>query len=275
MGYFTGRVAVITGAGSGIGRALAVALADQGSVLALSDRDAAAVEGTRDLCRRARAVVADTVDVTDRHAMADYADKIVATLGHVDAVFAVAGVIHTGSVLSSEFTDIEHVMNVDYWGVVNTAKAFLPQLIATNQGRVGHVVPVSSAFGLVAAPSHAAYCSAKFAVRGFTEALRQEMSLGRYPVVVTGVYPGGVRTAIMRNGSYAADEDRAAVLRRFDRVVARTEPADAAATILRGVRAGRAQVLVGADARVAALVARALGTAYQRVLPALLRRMVR
>jgi short-subunit dehydrogenase len=245
---------------------LAVALADQGSVLALSDRDGDAVAQTRRLCRGAQATRVDEVDVTDGQGMADYAAAVRTEFDRVDVVLAVAGVIHTGSVLSSSLADMQRVMNVDYWGVVHTAKSFLPDVIRSGGG---HVATVSSAFGLVAAPLYAAYSAAKFAVRGFTEALRQEMRAAGHPVAVTCVYPGGVRTPIMRTGSYAADTDRAAVVARFDRTVARVEPAAAATAILRGVRAGRAQVLVGADARLASLAVRLTGPGYARILPVL------
>ncbi|HWE89310.1 MAG TPA: SDR family oxidoreductase [Pseudonocardiaceae bacterium] len=271
MRYYTGRVAVITGAGSGIGRALAVALADQEAVLALSDVDPGAVAATERLCGSAAAIRTDTVDVTDRRAVLDYASAVAAEFGRVDLVFAVAGVIFTGSVLSSDFADIEHVMNVDFWGVVHTAKAFLPHVIASGGG---HVVTVSSAFGLIAAPLYSAYNSAKFAVRGFTESLRQEMLLAGHPVSVTCVYPGGVRTPIMRNSRCAEDEDLSVIAARFDSLVARTEPAEAASIVLRGVRSGRADVLVGVDARIVSLVVRAAGRGYQRVLPALHRLLV-
>jgi NAD(P)-dependent dehydrogenase (short-subunit alcohol dehydrogenase family) len=266
VNYFADRVTVITGAGSGIGRALAVALAGQGAVLALSDRDGEAVTETRCLCRGAPAARVDAVDVTDWRAVSDYASAVRTEFDRVDVVLAVAGVIHTGSVVSSTLADMQRVMDVDYWGVVHTAKSFLPPLIESGGG---HVATVSSAFGLVAAPLYAAYSAAKFAVRGFTEALRQEMRAAGHPVAVTCVYPGGVRTPIMRSGTYAADADRAAVVARFDRTVARVEAPAAAAAILRGVRAGHAQVLVGADARLASLASRLTGPGYARILPLL------
>ena len=267
MGYYSGRVVVITGAGAGIGRALAVALAGQNSVLALSDRDAVSLAETRRLCHAAPAVSAHTVDVTDRRAMVDYASSVVSEFGRVDVVLTVAGVIHVGSVLSSEYSDMERVVDVDFWGVVHTAKAFVPHLVASDGG---HFVAVSSAFGLIGAPMHSAYCAAKAAVRGFLDSLRQEMVATRRPVIVTCVYPGGVRTSIMRTGSYASDADRAAVVANFDRTVARLDPAEAATRILHGVQARRSEVMVGADARAVSLAIRLAGHSYQRILPALL-----
>jgi NAD(P)-dependent dehydrogenase (short-subunit alcohol dehydrogenase family) len=272
MGYYAERVAVITGAGSGIGRELAVALAGQGSVLALSDCDPSGLAGTRGLCGGARGMRTDVLDVTDRRAVVEYAAEVAGEFGRVDLVFAVAGVVYTGSVLASDFADIERVMAVDYWGVVHTAKAFLPYVIDSGGGQI---VNVSSAFGLLAAPSYSAYCSAKFAVRGFSESLRQEMLIAGHPVSVTCVYPGGVRTSIISNSWCAADEDLSAITKRFDKTIARTDPAAAADVILRGVRRGRASVLVGADAHVASLAVRVVGGAYQRVLPLVHRLSVR
>jgi NAD(P)-dependent dehydrogenase (short-subunit alcohol dehydrogenase family) len=190
--------------------------------------------------------------------------------GRVDLVFCVAGIIHTGSVLTSEFADFEHVINVNLWGGVNTVKAFLPYVIASGGG---HVVNVSSAFGLIAAPHYSAYNTSKFAVRGFSESLRQEMAFDGHPVSVTWVYPGGVRTPIMRNGRFAGDEDAGAVTARFDTKVARMGPDKAASIILRGVARRRAQVLVGADAHLASLLARTAGSGYQGLMPWLGRKL--
>ncbi|TCO58373.1 SDR family NAD(P)-dependent oxidoreductase [Actinocrispum wychmicini] len=266
MGYYSGRVVVITGAGSGIGRALAVDLAGQGARLALSDQNTDAVAATVRRCEGAGAWVrGDTLDVTDRSAVLTYAQALAEESGPVDLVFAVAGVIHTGTVLDSEFEDIEHVINVNFWGVVNTVKAFLPHVIAAK--RSGHVVIVSSVFGIVAAPHYSAYSASKFAVRGFTEALRQEMVLDGHEVAVTGVYPGGVRTSILRNGRFASREDASVIARTFDKKIARTEPEKAAEIILRGVRRRRAYVLVGMDARLVSAFIRVAGSAYQGLLP--------
>jgi short-subunit dehydrogenase len=132
-------------------------------------------------------------------------------------VFCAAGVIHTGGLLASDFEDIEHVLNVNLWGVINTAKAFLPGRVAAGRG---HIVTFSSGLGLIAAPRYSGYSASKFAVRGFTESLRQELALDGHRVSVTCVYPGGVRTPIMRNGRFAAGEDPDAVIRRFDTKVA-------------------------------------------------------
>jgi short-subunit dehydrogenase len=273
VGYYVGSVAVITGAGSGIGRALAVDLAGRGARLALSDRDGAAVAETARQCRLSPARVrADAVDVTDRPAVLEYASSVADDFGAVDMTFSVAGIIHTGSVLESRFSDIEQVLAVNFWGVVNITKAFLPYVI---ESKCGHIVNISSAFGLMSAPRYSAYNSSKFAVRGFTESLRQEMTVDGRSVHVTCVYPGGVRTAIMRNGLFAAGENPAAVADSFDRKVARMTPEKAATRILSGVERGQARVLVGADAYVVSGVLRVLGGTYQNMVPSIARLLQR
>ena len=212
MSYYAGRVAVITGAGSGIGRALALGLARRGAHLALSDRDGEAADDTARQCRRAGGQArADMIDVTDRRAVLDHAAGVSGDFGRVDMAFCVAGIIHTGSLLASEFSDIELVINTNLVGVINTAKAYLPHVIASGDG---HIVTVSSGFGLVGIPHYSAYCATKFAVRGFSESLRQEMELDGHPVAVTCVVPGGdphadhePRTFRRRGGRRSRDGD--------------------------------------------------------------------
>jgi short-subunit dehydrogenase len=161
------------------------------------------------------------------------------------------------------FENIERIMDVDFWGVVNGTKAFLPHLIASGEG---HLVNISSLFGLLSMPGQSAYNAAKFAVRGFTESLRQELLLAGVPVRVTCVHPGGVRTAIVRNARVTAAHDKAEVVRRFDTELARTTPERAAEAIWSGVLAGRPRVLVGTDAKLLDACVRLLGSHYQRLL---------
>lgn len=183
MNAFADRVAVITGAGSGIGRALAVALASKGARLALSDVDTAGLAAT---VRRVEAFGADVeaarVDVSEREAVFRYAGEVVGRFGRVHQLYNNAGIEYHGAFERSALEDVERIMNVDFWGVVNFSKAFLPHLIAS---RDGHLVNVSSLFGLMSVPGQSAYSSAKFAVRGFTESLRQEMLAAGHPVKVT------------------------------------------------------------------------------------------
>ena len=199
MRGFAGKVAVVTGAGSGIGQALAVELGRSGASVAISDVDTEGLAQTEEQLKAIGAPVkADRLDVTEREAFLLYADAVNEHFGKVNQIYNNAGIAFTGDIEVSQFKDIERVMDVDFWGVVNGTKAFLPHLIASGDG---HVVNVSSVFGLFSVPGQAAYNSAKFAVRGFTEALRQEMILARHPVQVTTVHPGGIKTAIARNAT--------------------------------------------------------------------------
>jgi NAD(P)-dependent dehydrogenase (short-subunit alcohol dehydrogenase family) len=268
-------VAVVTGAGSGIGRALAQQLHRQGARLAISDVDTAGLAATAALLAAADSSSGpgprtDRLDVADRSAVLAYAESVAAEFGVVNLVVNNAGVSHGGDVLGMGFADLERVMDVDFWGVVNGTKAFLPSLIASGDG---YLVNISSLFGLVAVPSQSAYVAAKYAVRGFTESVRMEMIAARYPVRVTCVHPGGVRTGIARNGTVNAGTERAGRTDFFDQHLARTSPEQAAATILAGVARGRPRVLVGADARVVHLIASLSHRGYQRAVAAGFRRM--
>jgi NADP-dependent 3-hydroxy acid dehydrogenase YdfG len=261
MEGFAGKVAVVTGAGSGIGQALAVELGRSGAKLAISDVD---VEGLSQTEQQLKAigtpVKADRLNVTEREAFLAYADAVNDHFGKVNQIYNNAGIAFTGDIEVSQFKDIEQVMDVDYWGVVNGTKAFLPYLIASGDG---HVINVSSVLGLFAVPGQAAYNSAKFAVRGFTEALRQEMVLAGHPVGVTTVHPGGIKTAIARNATAAEGLDAAELASVFDKRMASTSPQRAARIILEAVRKNKARVLVGPDAKALDLMVRLTGSGYQ------------
>jgi NAD(P)-dependent dehydrogenase (short-subunit alcohol dehydrogenase family) len=266
--YFAGKVAVITGGGSGIGQALAVRLAADGARLALLDSNGAAAAATARQCGEAGGQArADTIDVTDQGSLARCAAAVAGEFGRVDLLVCAAGVIHTGTVQGSSWDDTRRVIEVNLLGAMGTVHAFLPLVRASE---AGHVVLFSSGFGLLAMPRFAAYSASKFGLRGYAEALTQELRADGRRVRVTCAYPGVVRTPIMRRGTFAEDEDPAARAGSFDRL-ARTEPEQAARVILRRVRQGRARALVGTDARAALLAERALGGAYQRVFPWLAR----
>ncbi|MDP7706068.1 MULTISPECIES: SDR family oxidoreductase [unclassified Mycobacterium] len=263
MDGFAGKVAVVTGAGSGIGRALAVELARSGARLAISDVDVEGLQQTEALIRRIGAPVrADRLDVTERESFLAYADTVSAHFGIVHQIYNIAGIAFLGDVEVSQFKDIERVMDVDYWGVVNGTKAFLPHLIASGDG---HVVNMSSMFGLFGVPGQAAYNSAKFAVRGFTESLRQEMAVAGHPVAVTVVHPGYVKTAIAANAGHVEGLDKEAGVRVFNKV-AITSAERAARIILKAVRKKKGRVVVGPDAKAYSLLVRLAPTGYQRIL---------
>ena len=271
MQGFAGKVAVVTGAGSGIGQALAVELARSGAKLAISDVDTEGLARTRERLEAIGAPVkADRLDVTERERFLAYADEVNQHFGVVNQIYNNAGIAFAGDVEVSQFKDIERVMDVDYWGVVNGTKAFLPHLIASGDG---HVINISSIFGIFSVPGQAAYNSAKFAVRGFTEALRQEMIVAGHPVKVTTVHPGGIKTAIARNMTTVEGLDRDDLANTFDKRLASTSPQKAARIILDGVRKNKARVLVGPDAKVLDLIVRVTGSGYQRLFTPLMERL--
>jgi NADP-dependent 3-hydroxy acid dehydrogenase YdfG len=244
---FAGKVAAITGAGSGIGRALAVNLAGRGARLALCDVDVDGLGVTATQCRTLGAeVMADRLDVTERDDVFSYAAGVRAHFGTVNQIYNNAGITHYGPVEREQFKDIERVLDVNFWGVVNGTKAFLPHLIESGDG---HVINISSLFGLITFPGQNAYNASKFAVRGFTEALRQEMLVAGHPVRVTCVHPGGIRTSVARNATVTDGFDPESLASVFDKRMALHSPEMAAATIVRGVRRHRARVLIGAEAK--------------------------
>jgi len=272
MQGFAGKVAAITGAGSGIGQALAIELGRSGALLAISDVNTEGLAQTEEKLKAIGAPVkADRLDVTEREAFLAYADAVNEHFGKVNQIYNNAGIAHTGDVEVCEFKDIDRVMDVDFYGVLNGTKAFLPYLIASGDG---HVVNVSSVFGLFSCSGQAAYNAAKFAVRGFTEALRQEMILAGHPVGVTTVHPGGIKTAIARNATAAEGLDVEEMAKMFDRRVAHTSPERAAKIILTAVRKNKARVLVGPDAKVLDAVVRVTGSGYQRLFMPVLGRLV-
>ena len=272
MEGFAGKVAVITGAGSGIGQALAIELARSGAKVAISDVDTQGLARTEERLTVIGATAkVDRLDVTEREAFLAYAVEVNEHFGKVNQIYNNAGIAFTGDIEVTQFKDIEKVMDVDFWGVVNGTKAFLPHLIASGDG---HVVNVSSLFGLFSVPGQAAYNAAKFAVRGFTEALRQEMTLAGHPVKVTTVHPGGIKTAIARNAGAAEGLDAEHLAKIFDKRLANTTPQRAAQIILDGVRKNKARVLVGPDAHVLDFIVRLTGSHYERIFAPALHRFL-
>ena len=281
MKNFDNKVAAITGAASGMGRALALELARRGCHLALSDIDAAGLTDTADAARRANASVRIStarVDTADRAAVYAWADQTAAQHGRVNLVFNNAGVALSAPLEQVRREDFEWLMAINFWGVVWGTQAFLPHLRASGEG---HVVNTSSLFGLMAMPLNGSYNASKFAVRGYTEALRMELELGRAPVSATCVHPGGVRTRIAR--SARMDASTAALLGRdaeqaraeFDKLLDTTSAESAALQILRAVERNQRRVLVGRDARWADKLVRLLGSWYQPLVVAAARRTAR
>ena len=269
MKSFDNKVAAITGAGSGIGRGLALALADDNCHLALSDIDEGGLEETVSLLGDTRVrVTSQKVDVADRDAVHAWADQVVSDHGKVNLIFNNAGVALGSTVEKMSYGDFEWLMGVNFWGVVHGTKAFLPHLKASGEG---HIVNISSVFGLAGIPSQSAYNSAKFAVRGFTESLRQELDMLGYGVSASCVHPGGIKTRIARSArmddsihDLGLSSPGADTREIFEKSFI-TSADKAAATILAGVQRNQRRILVGPDARVYDWVVRLLPTAYQRI----------
>jgi len=267
MKKFQDKVAAITGAGSGIGRALALDLAGRGCHLALSDiNEVGLAETVRQIGTPGVRVTAQAVDVADRRAVYDWADQVVAEHGKVNLIFNNAGVALGSTIEGMSYDDIEWLMNINFWGVVYGTKAFLPHLKASGEG---HIANVSSVFGLAGIPTQGAYNAAKFAVRGFTECLRQELDMTDSGVSATSIHPGGIKTAIARsarmNSNIAdlgldVDGGTAKLERGFI-----TSPEKAARIILRAVERNQRRVLVGPDAYVFDWMVRLLPSRYQDI----------
>ena len=266
MKSFADKVAAITGASSGIGRALAVELAKDGCHLALSDVNEAGLAETAELARAHGVNVTTTkVDVSKREEVHAWADDVARAHGKVNLVFNNAGVALGATIEGVRYEDFEWIIGINFWGVVYGTKAFLPYLKASGEG---HVVNISSVFGLIAMPTQGTYNAAKFAVRGMTEALREELALSGAPVSATCVHPGGIKTNIARaaridpSAGKLTGVDIEESQRNFDRIAGTTAEA-AAKTILRGVRRNARRVLIGRDAYAIDVVQRLLPTGYQ------------
>jgi butyryl-CoA dehydrogenase len=260
-----GRVAAITGAASGIGRSLATELARRGTHLALADVDETGLAEVVSRCEGLGVkVTSDVVDVADRAAVFAWADRVVDQHGGVHLVVNNAGVAVAATVEAMPHEDTEWLMGINFWGVVHGTQAFLPHLEA---GGEGHVVNLSSVFGLISVPTQSAYNASKFAVRGFTDALRMELEIAGSPVSCTTVHPGGIKTNIARSARMHHSVDAftgAAEGARdgFDRL-AMTTPDKAARQILAAVQRNRRRVLVGPDAKVVDVLSRLPGGFYQ------------
>ncbi len=281
MSKVDGKVCAVTGAGSGIGRALALHLAGKGCSLAISDVNAAGLEETSSLARAAGApdVLVTTLDVSDRDAFFAWADEVVQHFGRVHQIYNNAGVAHSRPVLESEWEDYERVLSINLFGVIHGTQAFLPHLIASGDG---HVVNVSSLNGIMAQPEMSHYCASKYAVRGFTECLRMEMQEAGHRVGVTSIHPGGIKTNIStaalqhaRDSGVEITEKHEARDRLYREKLLKMDPAEAARVIVHGVEGNKVRVLVGNDAKAMDAVVRAIPSGYGRVLMAATKRMLK
>ncbi|CAA9395492.1 MAG: Short-chain dehydrogenase [uncultured Nocardioides sp.] len=267
------KVVVISGAGSGIGRELARHAAQQGALLAVSDWNADGLAETVELVKALGAEVrSDVVDVSDRAAVAQWATDVAGQFARVNLVVNNAGVTVSGDFEEMTYEDFDWIVGVNLHGVVNGTKEFLPHLISSGDGAL---VNISSLFGLISMPGQSAYNATKYAVRGFTEALREEMLINGHPVSVTCVHPGGIKTGIVRHGRTTAGEDHARLTALFEKKLAKMPASRAAEVILTGALAGKARVLVGADAHLMHHFAKLTGSRYQDVVARLAPRVTK
>ena len=267
----TGKVVAITGAGSGIGRALAQLAASRGARLALSDWNKVGLDETVDLLGDDVQVLSTQVDVADRAAVAAWADEVARHFGQVNMIVNNAGVSVAGDFVEMSYEDFDWIVGINFVGVVNGTKEFLPHLIASGDG---YLVNISSLFGLISMPGNSAYNATKYAVRGLTEAIREEMLIAKHPVGVTCIHPGGIKTGIARHGRKTASQDADALDKFFDEKLARMTPDKAAKIILDGALAHKPRVLVGLDAHLIHQFARLTGARYQDVFAAASKRLM-
>jgi len=268
MTAIKGATAVVTGAASGIGRALALELAARGCDLALADRDEAglaalAAEIARDGKRK---VTTHRIDVGAPAEIAEFARAATSAHPALNIVINNAGVALLGQFSEVDQAQMDWLFNINFWGVVHSTRAFLAHLA---RQREAHIVNLSSIFGIVAPPGQTAYAAAKFAVRGFSESLRHELQMANSPVRLSVVHPGGVSTNIARNsrtGTGMTDNTRRAqMIERFD-AVATTTPAAAALRIIEGIEKNQPRILIGHDARMMDLLQRFRPATYWSVL---------
>jgi short-subunit dehydrogenase len=250
MTVINGSAAAVTGAASGIGRALALELAARGCDLALADRDEAGLQSVAAEIAKAhpRKVSTHRVDVGEPGQIAEFAAAASVAHPGLNIVINNAGVALLGQFNEIEQAQMDWLFNINFWGTVHGTRAFLPILA---KQREAHIVNLSSIFGIIAPPGQTAYCAAKFAVRGFSESLRHELAMANSPVRLSVVHPGGVATSIVRNsrtGSGVTDNARRAQsIDRFD-AVAKTTPTAAAQRIILGIEKNQPRILIGNDA---------------------------
>lgn len=267
MKSFENKVAAITGAGSGMGQQLAVLLAKAGCAVAISDVNEAGLKETLSLLKPYGVkVTSDVVNVGNQEAVFAWADKVKKEHGKVNLIFNNAGIAMANTVEGHSINDYERMMAVNFWGVIYGTKAFLPYLKETGDG---HIINTSSIFGLTAQPTQSAYNASKFAVRGFTESLRQELDLQNNGVSATSVHPGGIKTNIGHNAEMSDNVASLGMDVKDSKAMAdkvmRIPPEKAAQIILDGVKANKRRVLIGPEAYAVDGMQRLMPSLYQRL----------
>jgi short-subunit dehydrogenase len=268
MTAIPGAAIAVTGAASGIGRALAIELAARGADLALADRDEGGLQTVAAEIAKANPckVSIHRVDVSEREQVAAFAREAVTTHPSLNILINNAGVALLGQFHEIDQAQMEWLININFWGVVHSTRAFMPHLASRP---AAHIVNLSSIFGIVAPPGQTAYAAAKFAVRGFSESLRHELQIAKSPVRISVVHPGGIKTNIVRNSRAGVgvtdNERRAQTIERFD-AIAQTSPKDAALRIIKGVEKNEPRILIGGDARFMDLLQRFRPATYWNVM---------
>ncbi|MDY6449548.1 SDR family NAD(P)-dependent oxidoreductase [Acinetobacter faecalis] len=268
MQNFQNKVAAITGAGSGIGQQLALLLAKEGCHLSLSDvNEQGLIETVEKLKDTDVSVTIKKLDVADQVAVKAWAEETVQDHGSVNMIFNNAGVALASTVEGASYEELEWIVNINFWGVVYGTKEFLPFIKQTGDG---HIVNISSLFGLTAQPTQSAYNATKFAVRGFTESLRQELDMENCGVSALCVHPGGIRTNIANSAkmndslkTLGMNPEKSA--KSFNKLL-RCPPEEAARQILEAVKKDKRRLLIGNDAKALDLLQRLLPTGYQKVI---------
>lgn len=267
MKNFKNKVAAITGAGSGIGQQLAILLAKQGCHLSLSDINEKGLQQTAELLKPYSNITVTTkkLDVSDREAVKQWAQETVQDHGSVNLIFNNAGVALGSTVEGATYEDLEWIVGINFWGVVYGTKEFLPFIKQTQDG---HIINISSLFGLTAQPTQSGYNATKFAVRGFTESLRQELDIEKSGVSSLCVHPGGIRTNIAKSAKMSDSlnslgMDPTKSIQNFDKLL-RTPPEEAARQILQAVLKNKRRLLIGSDAKILDAFQRLFPTGYQR-----------
>ena len=258
--------AAITGAASGIGRALAIEFAGRGCDLALADRDEAGLKALAAEIGRERKISVHRVDVGEPDDIAQFASEAIAAHPALNILVNNAGVALLGQFEEIDQAQMDWLFDINFWGVVHGTRAFLPHL---SRQREAHIVNLSSIFGIIAPPGQTAYAAAKFAVRGFSESLRHELAMAASPIKLSVVHPGGVATNIARNSRTGAgmtdNARRVQMIERFE-TMARTTPAAAALRIIEGIEKNAPRILIGNDARFMDLLQRFRPGTYWSVL---------
>jgi len=256
MSVFKDKVTVITGAGSGIGRALARQLSDAGAHLALGDKDDAGLKATFALLSSVTDVTSYKIDVCDRNAYQVFVKQVITDHKHVDIVINNAGIVRLHSITQSTYEDYEKTLNVNFWGVLYGCKEFLPYL---KQRPRAWLANMSSGAGIIGLTNYSSYNASKFAVRGLTESLRNE--LRDTNITVSCIHPGGVRTNIHKSGVFSPDSEES--YKKLGKLIEGMSVEKAAKIILNGMAKGKKRILVGNDLKLADLIVRLMPNNYE------------